>query len=129
MNLLDTLINWASDAWNWLNRFFKRFWGFIVGWWSKLKSFVKESLEEFKEVVILDRRQDGGEEFVKALREAQPNVLTLDDIENLNTGLVAVGINENNKVGKVESLQAETQQEDGFDISSQKHNGIVRISN
>ena len=116
MNLLDTLINWASDAWNWLNRFFKRFWGFILGWLSKLKSFVKESLEEFKEVVILDRRQDGGEEFVKALREAQPNVLTLDDIENLNTGLVAVGINE-------------THQEDSFDISSQKHNGIWRISN
>lgn len=125
MGLIEKLISWASNAYNWLKNFFKRLWGFIVGWWSKLKDFVKESLREFIEVVILDQREQGGAELVEAIRESQPNTVTIDDIDN---GLVAVKVNQNGTIGKVESLQAETQQEDQYDRMAAQNNGILRIN-
>ncbi len=77
------------------------------------------------EVVILDRRQQGGRELVDAIRQQQPNTVKIDDIDN---GLVAVDINNDGTIGKMESLNAQTQQQDNYDRMAAANNGILRIN-
>lgn len=123
-SLLEALIEWASSAWNWLQRFFTRLWGFLVSWWGKLKEFVNEALKEFREIVILDQRHKNGRSLVEAIRKAQPNTVSIDDIEN---GLVSVSIDGNGDIKKVESLQATVQEEDQYDKAAEACGGVLRI--
>lgn len=127
MGLLTLLREWASKAWNWLNQFLRRFFAFIKSWWAKLKQFVSEFLREFNEVVILDQRQKGGRELVEAIRKAQPETVTMDDIESMDK--LAVCIDDDGEIGKVEQYHADNvESSDGFDVAVQKNDGILRIN-
>ena len=67
MNYLIQLIQqWAQVAYNWLKNFLKIVWGFIQSYWPKLKNLLKEWLQEYIEVVVLDGRETGGREMIKA---------------------------------------------------------------
>lgn len=125
MGLIERLISWARNAWNWLKNFFKKWWGRIISWWSKLKVWLKECIQRYKEIVILDAREDGGREIIEAIREAQPNTVTLDEIDN---GPVAVSINHDNTIAKIDSHDADVMQQDQYDSMQARNNGILRIN-
>lgn len=125
MGLIDRLISWARNAWNWLNTFFKKWWGRIVSWWSKLKTWLKECIQRYKEIVLLDSREDGGRELIEAIQEAQPDTVTIDDIDN---GPVAVSVNHDNTIAKIDSHDADVMQEDQYDSMQARNNGILRIN-
>ena len=125
MGLIDKLVEWARNAWNWLNKFFKKWWGRIVSWWPRLRSWLQECIQRFKEIVMLDRREDGGRELIEAIEKAQPNTVSIDDIDN---GPVAVSVNYDNTIAKIDSHEADVQQLDQYDAMQSKHNGILRIN-
>lgn len=125
MELIDKLIAWASNAWNWLKNFFKKWWGRIVSWWSRLKTWLKECIRQFKEIVLLDAREDGGRELIEAIQETQPNTVTIKDIDN---GPVAVSVNYDNTIAKIDSHEADVQQLDQYDSMQARNNGILRIN-
>lgn len=126
MNYLIQLIQqWAQVAYNWLKNFLKIVWGFIQSYWPKLKDLLKEWLQEYIEVVVLDGRESGGREMIKALMDARPTEISLEDIY----GLVTLGVTSNNSIAKVGDLEAEVQQQDQYDAMAHKNNGIVRINN
>ncbi len=125
MGLIERLISWARNAWNWLKNFFKKWWGRIVSWWSKLKVWLKECIQRYKEIVILDAREAGGREIIEAIREAQPKTHTLDEIDN---GPVAVSINHDNTIAKIDSHDADVMQQDQYDSMQARNNGILRIN-
>lgn len=125
MNLLQKLVNWARQAYNWLKNFLKKWWGRIVSWWSRLKTWLKECIQRFKEIVLLDAREDGGRELIEAIQEAQPNTVTIDDIDN---GPVAVSVNYDNTIARVDSHEAQVQQLDQYDSMQAQNNGILRIN-
>lgn len=126
MNYLIQLIQqWAQVAYNWLKNFLKIVWGFIQSYWPKLKNLLKEWLQEYIEVVVLDGRESGGREMIKALMDARPTEISLEDIY----GLVTLGVTSNNSIAKVGDLEAEVQQQDQYDAMAHKNNGIVRINN
>jgi hypothetical protein len=125
MGLIEKLIAWARSAWNWLKNFFKKWWGRIVSWWSKLRIWFKECIQRYKEIVLLDAREDGGRALIEAIQEAQPETVTIDDIDN---GPVAVSINYDNTIAKIDSHDADVMQEDQYESMQAKHNGILRIT-
>lgn len=125
MGLLERLISWARDTYNWLKNYFKKWWGRIVGWWPKLKIWLKECIRLFKEIVLLDKREDGGRALIEAIEEAQPNTITIEDIDN---GPVAISVNYDNTIAKIDSHDADVMQEDDYDSSVHKNNGILRIT-
>lgn len=125
MNLLQKLVNWARQAYNWFKNFLKKLWGRIVSWWSRLKTWLKECIQRFKEIVLLDAREDGGRELIEAIQEAQPNTVTIDDIDN---GPVAVSVNYDNTIARVDSHEAQVQQLDQYDSMQAQNNGILRIN-
>lgn len=125
MNLIQKLINWARQAYNWLKNFLKKCWGRIVSWWSRLKTWLKECIQRFKEIVLLDAREDGGRELIEAIQEAQPKTVTIDDIDN---GPVAVSVNYDNTIARVDSHEAQVQQLDQYDSMQAQNNGILRIN-
>jgi hypothetical protein len=127
MTLFERIAAWVSNAWNWLNRFFKRLWGWIKGWWSKLKTFIVDALKEFIEVVILDRRQQGGRELWDLIQKEQPKTHTIAEIDNLDSK-VALSINSDGTIGKVENLDAQAQERDQYDVLADENNGIIRIN-
>lgn len=124
MNLLEKLIKWASDAWNWLKNFLKKWWGRITGWWSKLKIWLKDCIQRYQEIVLLDKREDGGRELIEAIRKAQPNTISIDEIDN---GPVAICIDDGN-IANVVSHDADVMQEDQYDYQIAKNNGLLRIT-
>ncbi len=119
----DLLAEAVSRCLSFLKRLFKIFWGIIRGWWSKLRSYVKEALERFREVIVIDKRQEGGCELLELIEEKQPDIVSVDDID----GMVAVKINHDGSVGRVENLEAMNQAEDQFDSISEDKDGIIRI--
>lgn len=125
MGFIDKLLEWARNAWNWLNKFFKKWWGRIVSWWPRLKIWLQECIQRFKEIVILDRREDGGRELIEAIEAAQPNTVSIEDIEN---GPVAVSVNYDNTIAKIDSHEADVLQQDQYDTMQSKYNGILRIN-
>lgn len=125
MNILIQLIQqWAQVASNWLKNFLKIVWGFIQSYWPKLKNLLKEWLREFIEVVVLDGRESGGREMIKALMDAKPSEISLEDIY----GLVTLGVTNNKSIAKVGDLEAEVQQQDQYDNMAHQNNGILRIN-
>lgn len=131
MTLFEKIAAWVSIAWNWLNRFFKRLWGWIKSWWSKLRTFVVDALKEFIEVVILDRRQQGGRELWEQIQIAQPKTHTLDEIDNRidnPESKIALSINSDGSIEKVENLDAQAQERDQYDALADENNGIIRIN-
>ena len=127
MGLFQIISNWVSSAWNWLNRFFKKLWGYIQSWWGKLRGHVAEALNEFIEVVILDRRQQGGRELWDIIKENQPTTITLGQIDNYDSKM-SVGINRDGSVGKIDNLDAHAAQRDQYDAYAEQNNGIIRIN-
>lgn len=125
MKLIDKLIAWARNAWNWLKNFFRKWWGRIISWWGKLRFWLKECIRLYKEIVLLDARQDGGRELVEAIQEQQPNTMTISDIDE---GPVAISINGDNSIAKIDSHTADVMQEDQYDIMQVQNNGILRIN-
>lgn len=125
MNLLEKLIDWAKDKWNWLKRFLKKWWGRIVSWWSKLKVWLKECIQRYKEIVLLDAREDGGRSLIEAIESAQPNTITIDDIDN---GPVAVSVNFDGSIDRIDSHEADVMQQDNYDAMQAQNNGILRIN-
>lgn len=123
-NLVQLIVEWSRVAYNWLKNFLKIVWGLIQSYWSKLKSLLKEWLQEFSEVIVLDGRLAGGREMLKALQEARPSEISLDDI----SGLVTLGITDNKTIAKVGNIEAEVQQQDQYDAMAQQNNGILRIN-
>ena len=120
----DLLAEAVSRCLHWLKRLFKIFWGIIKGWWSKLKGYVKDALSEgYREVVVIDQRQDGGYELMQLIEEKCPNVVSVDAID----GLVSVKVNQDGSVAKVEDLEADAQSEDQFDSISEDKDGVIRI--
>lgn len=125
MNLLERLRAWASKAWNWLKNFVKLIWGRITNWWSKLKTWLKECIKNYREIVLLDAKEDGGRELIEAIEEAQPNTVTIDEIDN---GPVGVRINHDNTIDKIDSFDAEVMEESQYESMQAQHNGILRIN-
>lgn len=123
-NLIQQIVSWAKIAYNWLKNFFKIVWGCIKSLWPKLKTMVKEWLDEYKEVVILDGRESGGHEMLEILRNTRPSDITAEDI----FGLVTLVVNSNNTISKVTDLEAEVQEEDQYDTLAHQNNGILRIN-
>lgn len=124
-NLILLIQQWAQVAYNWVKNFLKIVWGFIQSYWPKLKNLLKEWLQEYIEVVVLDGRELGGREMIKALMDAKPTEISLGDIY----GLVTLGVTSNNSIAKVGDLEAEVQQQDQYDAMAHKNNGIIRINN
>lgn len=124
-NLILLIQQWAQVAYNWVKNFLKIVWGFIQSYWPKLKNLLKEWLQEYIEVVVLDGRELGGREMIKALMDAKPSEISLGDIY----GLVTLGVTSNNSIAKVGDLEAEVQQQDQYDAMAHKNNGIIRINN
>lgn len=125
MNLLERLKAWARNAWNWLKNFFKKIWGRIKNWWSRLKTWLKDCIQRYKEIVLLDAREDGGQELIEAIQEAQPNTVTIDDIDN---GPVAVSINYDNTIDKIDSHEAIVEEESQYESMQAQYNGVLRIN-
>lgn len=125
MNLLERLKAWARNAWNWLKNFFKKIWGRIRNWWSRLKTWLKDCIQRYKEIVLLDAREDGGRELIEAIQEAQPNTVTIDDIDN---GPVAVSINYDNTIDKIDSHEAIVEEESQYESMQAQYNGVLRIN-
>lgn len=123
-NLVQLIVEWASAAYNWLQNFLKIVWGFIQSYWPKLQSLLKEWLIKCVEVIVLDGRESGGREMLRALVEARPSEVKEKDIY----GLVTLGINSNKSISKVGDLEAEVQQQDQYDAMAHQHNGILRIN-
>lgn len=124
MNLLQKLVAWGRVALNWLKHFIKYVWGLIKSYWPKLKELAKELLTEYGEVILLDGRVSGGAQMLKALKDARPDEISLDDI----FGLVSIAVNRDGTIGKVSEIDATTQEEDRYDVMSQQNNGILRIN-
>ena len=124
LNLIQLIQQWAQVAYNWIKNFLKYVWGFIQSYWPKLKSLLKEWLEEYIEVVVLDGREIGGREMIKTLTEARPSEISLEDIY----GLVTLGVTSSNSIAKVGDLEAEVQQQDQYDSMAHQNNGILRIN-
>ena len=124
LNLIQLIQQWAQVAYNWIKNFLKIVWGFIQSSWPKLKSLLKEWLEEYIEVVVLDGREIGGREMIKTLTEARPSEISLEDIY----GLVTLGVTSSNSIAKVGDLEAEVQQQDQYDSMAHQNNGILRIN-
>jgi len=124
LNLIQLIQQWAQVAYNWIKNFLKIVWGFIQSYWPKLKSLLKEWLEEYIEVVVLDGREIGGREMIKTLTEARPSEISLEDIY----GLVTLGVTSSNSIAKVGDLEAEVQQQDQYDSMAHQNNGILRIN-
>lgn len=122
--LIQQIVSWAQVAYNWLKNFFRIVWGYIKSLWPKLKTAVKEWIKEAKEVIILDGRESGGHEMLQALRNERPVDISIDDISNL----VALVVNSNNSIAKVNDLEAEIQEHDQYDTMAQQSNGILRIN-
>lgn len=125
MALIDKLKSWARNAWNWLNKFFKKLWGRIINWWSKLRTWLKECIAKYKEIVVLDSREDGGRELIEAIRNAQPRTITIDEIDN---GPVTISIDHNDNIDKVDSHEAEVMQEGQYEAKQAEFNGVLRIA-
>ena len=125
MRLIDRLIAWARNAWNWLKNFFRKWWGRIVSWWGRLRLWLKECIRQYKEIVLLDARLDGGRELVEAIQEQQPNTVKISDID---AGPVAISINDDNSIAKIDSHTADVMQQDQYDIMQAQNNGILRIN-
>lgn len=129
MSLIDSLISWARKAANWLYNFLKHVWGRIVSWWSRLKEWLKACIQKYKEIVLLDSREDGGRELIEAIQEAQPTTTTIDDIDNLGEeGPVAVQVNYDGTIARIEDFEADVQQLDNYDKMQSQNNGILRIN-
>ena len=124
LNLIQLIQQWAQVAYNWIKNFLKIVWGFIQSYWPKLKSLLKEWLEEYIEVVVLDGREIGGREMIKTLTEARPSEISLEDIY----GLVTLGVTSSNSIAKVGDLEPEVQQQDQYDSMAHQNNGILRIN-
>jgi hypothetical protein len=127
MSLFDKIFEWVRNAWNWLNNFFKRLWGWITSWWNKLRSFIVDALKEFIEVVILDRRQQGGRELWELIQKEQPKTTTLAEIDNMESK-ISLKINGDGSIAKVENLDAHAQERDQYDTVAEENNGIIRIN-
>ena len=127
MSLFDKIFEWVRNAWNWLNNFFKRLWGWITSWWNKLRSFIVDALKEFIEVVILDRRQQGGRELWELIKKEQPKTTTLAEIDNMESK-ISLKINGDGSIAKVENLDAHAQERDQYDTVAEENNGIIRIN-
>ena len=125
MKLLEKLKNWARSAWNWLNKFFKKLWGRIINWWSKLSVWLKECIAKYKEIVILDSRENCGRELIEAIQKEQPNTITIDEIDN---GPLTICVDHNNNIDKIDSHEAEVMQESNYELFQAKNNGILRIA-
>ena len=103
----------------------KNDWGFIPSWWPKLKIFIEEWLQEDIEVVILDKREQGGRELIEALMDVYPTEFGKENIH----GLVTVGVAKNKTIARIAVIEAEVQQKDQYDSMSHQNNGILRIIN
>ena len=123
-NLIQLIQQWAQVAYNWLKNFLKIVWGFIQSYWPKLKGLLKEWLQEYVEVVVLDGRESGGREMIKTLMDAKPSEISLEDLY----GLVTLGVTSNKSIAKVSDLEAEVQQQDQYDSMAHQNNGILRIN-
>lgn len=123
-NLIQLIKQWAQVAYNWLKNFLKIVWGFIQSYWPKLKNLLKEWLQEYTEVIVLDGRESGGREMIKALMDAKPSEISLEDIY----GLVTLGVTNNKSIAKVGDLEAEVQQQDQYDSMAHQNKGILRIN-
>lgn len=125
MNLIERLKAWARNAWNWLKNFFKHIWGRIKNWWSRLKTWLKECIKRYKEIVLLDAREDGGRELIEAIQEAQPNTVTIDEIDN---GPVGVQIKDDGSIDKIDGFEAVVEDESQYERMQAQYNGILRIN-
>lgn len=121
--LLNLVKQWARIAYNWLKNFVKVVWGLIKSYWPKLKEFLKDWIQQFKEVIILDARESGGRSIIEKLQEERPTELASENLD----GLVSLGISDAGIV-KVSDLEATTQETDQYDSMSHENNGILRIN-
>lgn len=103
-------------------KFQRRLVGSIPGWWSYLKIYIKENISNYKEIVILDIRFDGGHELIKAIEEAWPNCI--DSVGPI----VAVFVKQDNTIAKIVSIDGNPQEFDQYDLMSKNNNGILRIN-
>ena len=87
--------------------------------------WLKECIQRYKEIVLLDAREDGGRALIEAIQEAQPETVTIDEIDN---GPVAVSIDYDNTIAKIDSHDADVMQEDTYDSMQAKYNGVLRIT-
>lgn len=114
-----------KNGFDFLNHFYQHYWGQILSWWGCLKPWLKERILYFKEIVLLDAREDGGRELIEAIEYARPNSATIDDIDN---GPVAVSVSKDNTIAQIDCHEAQVQQRDQYDAMQAENNGILRIN-
>lgn len=99
--------------------------GQMKSWWQFLKPYVKCALLLFNEVVLLDPREEAGKELINAITKSHEDVPSFELFSN---GIIAVFVNEDNTVGKIEVLLASVEQKDQYDSMQAENNGILRIN-
>ncbi len=83
---------------------------------------MKVALETYREVIVIDKRQEGGCELLELCRKKLIN-LPPNDVE----GLLAVKVCYDGHMGAADFLEANNQAEDQFDSISEDKDGIIRI--
>lgn len=99
--------------------------GLMKNWWQFLKPYVKCALLLYSEVVLLDPREEAGKELIDAITKSHEEVTSFELFSN---GIIAVFVNEDNAVGKIEVLLASVEQKDQYDSMQAENNGILRIN-
>lgn len=99
--------------------------GLMKNWWQFLKPYVKCALLLYSEVVLLDPREEAGKELIEAITYYRKDVPSIGLYTN---GIIAVLVNEDKTIGKIEVLFASVQQKDEYDAMQAENNGILRIN-
>ena len=99
--------------------------GQMKSWWQFLKPYVKCALLLYREVVLLDPREEAGKELIEAITYYRKDVPSFELFTN---GIIAVLVNKDNTVEKIEVLLASVEQKDQYDAMQAENNGIIRIT-
>lgn len=99
--------------------------GQMKSWWQFLKPYIKCALLLYSEVVLLDPREEAGKELIEAITYYRKDVPSFELYTN---GIIAVLVNEDKTIGKIEVLLASVEQKDEYDAMQAENNGILRIN-
>ena len=101
--------------------------GEINSWWECLKPYLEQLLPKYTEIVLLNSKEEGGKELIELLhKELKNNHFEINEI--LDTNIVAVFIDINRCVSKIEILEAKIKVESQLETLLKEYNGNLRIN-
>ena len=126
-SIIETLIEWASKAWDWLKNFIPYVYDQIVSLLGVVKDWIKEALDVLADVsdkiqaVLTDPRYEKGKRIIEILRESNGSKIP----DNANSVAFTMTDETVNKMASFSSNNIEEPAQ--FDTLMEENDGVLII--